>query len=691
MKKVVYILMCLTTINAFCEEPNDSTEKVHLLEEVVVKGESKKLTADGVTCVPTIEQTRASMNGYDLLSRLGISMLDVNPVLKTVKTIHDQDIKMFINGVPATPDDLQGLRPKSVLKVQYLEYPDDPKYGGADFVVNYILKELEWGGYTKLFASDWLLNVPYNIRSSVYSKFKYKSMTFDFFGGWQYKNAHHLGNNETERYMLTDDTGSLFECVRNTEVLKTRNRTYGIPATFRAIYESKTVRIINTIGTSFYRTPNSYNIGSIEITPFEDDTHTYNSCNTGIWRAYNWNGTLLLSLPHDYSLNISGSASYSHNNNNSIYATSIPNSLTIENGTKENGWNTDWSASANKRLNAHMSVNLDVNANFSSSDTEYFGSSPFTGEYNSAHVFGSARFTYRRNGMDMFARVGGAWERSSMNGHNEYFGYPVIHLNWAYSPSSRHRFSALFGLAASNIGADSKFENVIQQNEFLYITGNPNLESATHIDGNCSYTWHPSDQLSLTGLIVYVCTFKPVVTVYEPYLDGTAIIRKMLNSGWEQYIRGALNMTYQPIPQLQIQGSCKYVNRRLTGVIPRTFDGFSWSATAYYYLKDFNFSVAYFDDGSDMDIKQGMTIKNKPFYYISCGWNKGPWNLECVLANFLRDDWTINNKILSTPYYCFDQSHLDVKIHRCLELSVSYTFDYGKPVQHGDEIGGDFR
>lgn len=679
--------MCLSTVNAFCKEPNDSTTKVHELEEVVVKGSSKKLSINGMTCIPTREQTRASLNGYELLSRLGIPMLDVNPVLKTIKTIHDHDVKMFINGVPATPDDLKGLKPTDVLQVLYLEYPDDPKYGGADYVVNYILKELEWGGYTKLYAADWFLNVPCDIKSSVFSKFKYKSMTFDFFGGWNYNNAHHGGNNETERYMLTDDTGSPFEAVRHTEVLKSKYRTYNIPAMFRAIYDSQKVRIINTIGVSFNRHPDSYNIGSIDITPLDNNTYTYNTYNTGIWRDYSWNGSLLLILPRDYSLNITGSASYSHNNSNNIYSTSIPNSSTIENGRRENGWGTTWSASAKKRLNADMSVNLDVNASYSSSDSDYFGSSPFTSSYSYSQVYGIARFTYRHDNMDMFARVGGAWERTSMNGHNVYFGYPFIHLNWAYTPSRQHRFSALLGLTASNSGADSKSENVIQQNEFLYITGNPYLKSWTEIDGNFSYTWNPSEQLSLTGLIVYVCNFKPSVSVFDPYLDGTAVIRNILNSGWEQYIRGALNVTYKPIPQLQIQGSCKYVNRRLTGVTPRTFNGFSWSLIAYYYLKDFNFSIAYIDQGSDMDITQGITIKQKPFYYISCGWNKGAWNLQCVLADFLRDNWRLNNSILSTPYYSFGQSHLDVTLHRCIELSVSYTFGYGKPVQRGDEIG----
>ncbi len=51
---------------------------------------------------------------------------------------------------------MQGLRTPDVKKVEYLEFPSDPRFRGARRVVNIIVHEYAYGGYTKLTRTETL-------------------------------------------------------------------------------------------------------------------------------------------------------------------------------------------------------------------------------------------------------------------------------------------------------------------------------------------------------------------------------------------------------------------------------------------------------------------------------------------------------------------------------------------------------
>ena len=124
-------------VSATAAEQNDSTSKQ--LQEVVVEGRNTYTTRHGVTYVTNRNQRNGAANAYDLLGRLGMTEIQVDPRTNEVTTNSGQPVDYFVNGQPAKPGEVEGLWPAEIRKVEYLEAPSDPRFMGKQYVINYIV------------------------------------------------------------------------------------------------------------------------------------------------------------------------------------------------------------------------------------------------------------------------------------------------------------------------------------------------------------------------------------------------------------------------------------------------------------------------------------------------------------------------------------------------------------------------
>ena len=180
MAKIItsIILSAVAIIPVYAQEQAD-TLKTQELNEVIVEARNQRLGAEVSTYIPTAKQKNASQTAADLLNRMAIPQLRISPN-DEIKDMAGKSVDVFIDFLPASKEDLDGMRMQDVKKVEYYDFPTDPRFLGKAHVVNFVMQKYEYGGYVKVYGWENTSNAG---QASVYGKLQYKSMTFDIAGG----------------------------------------------------------------------------------------------------------------------------------------------------------------------------------------------------------------------------------------------------------------------------------------------------------------------------------------------------------------------------------------------------------------------------------------------------------------------------------------------------------------------------
>lgn len=216
--RIITSIFCASVaISAMSQTEKSDSIKTQELDEVVVKAQMQRTSPTSTTYIPTVRQKNASQNAVDLLRQMAIPQLQINPVSDAVTDNAGVDVAIFINYLEASKEEMEGMRMPDVRKVEYLEFPSEPRFRGAQRVINIIVYEYDYGGYTKLTTNENFL-MGFSTRNNIFSKFSYKKMTYDLYVGASHWNNHHGGNTVKGIYSLKDKDGADYRLTR-TEAL----------------------------------------------------------------------------------------------------------------------------------------------------------------------------------------------------------------------------------------------------------------------------------------------------------------------------------------------------------------------------------------------------------------------------------------------------------------------------------------
>ncbi|MDY2916434.1 MAG: hypothetical protein SOT19_01640 [Muribaculaceae bacterium] len=154
----VIIAAALSTVCAAAQtQPTDSVPAQEL-HEIVIKASKVIRKSDMDVYHPSQSAVENSNNGMQLLDNLMIPTLSVNDALSSI-TAAGQQVQVRINGRTATIDNVRALLPETIRRVEWIDNPG-LRYGGASYVLNFIVDNPTAGGSLQLSAAP-ALNVAF--------------------------------------------------------------------------------------------------------------------------------------------------------------------------------------------------------------------------------------------------------------------------------------------------------------------------------------------------------------------------------------------------------------------------------------------------------------------------------------------------------------------------------------------------
>lgn len=173
------------------------------LNEVTVEASSWVQKADRNLLYPNAQQIKQSSNGLQLLQKLQIPGVIVNPTDNSIALADKSEVSLRINGRPADNKEIQALSPEQIVRVEYIDNPG-VRYGEVGAVIDFIVKNPTSGGsfmgdltqsVNRGFGEYWLAAKV----NSGKSEFSYSGW---FSPRWNLK----MQRDNTEHYELPDGT-----------------------------------------------------------------------------------------------------------------------------------------------------------------------------------------------------------------------------------------------------------------------------------------------------------------------------------------------------------------------------------------------------------------------------------------------------------------------------------------------------
>lgn len=680
------LLLSLPALTASGQQPEKTDSmKSQNLNEVVIEANRQYTTPTSTVYVPTKRQKNAAQNAVDLLRQMSIPQLQIDPMTEAVTDNGGIEVSIFINWLPASKEEMEGLRTADVRKVEYLEFPTDPRFRGAQRAVNIIIQEYLYGGYTKLTASENVLT-GLSSRANVFSKFTYRKMTYDIFAGANNSDSHHGGSDTYATYRLSDPDGNPYTVTRNQEALRSHGKDNRYPVTLRATYNSKKVQIRNTLSYTYSGTPVGESSGALSYNTLAGQSYTWERSNPSRSNSLSYGGNFFFVLPRDWSVDATARFNYSHSNDRMSYLTSV--APAIDRHARENAYEYRVSAYLQKKIGKKHVFSLGLDGGEDINRLRYTGTDNYTDRFSLPFLAASVAYQLRTGNVRLYSDFGFAREGNKINGvnHNDY--YPYFHLNANWSVNTHNQLSTYMQYATNSPGISAKSSDVLKDNEFMYISGNPHLDNARHVTLNLAYTWLPSNALSVTAYGNYYELFDHMLTMYEPYKDGAAILRTYINDG--NFIRGnvGLAVNWKPLgDKLQIYFAPRQNFKRSTGIYDKSCNPFTATVQVNWYAGNFFMQGSYTTPSKDMWDMAPKISRNRSRHSITAGWANSSWNIRLMAANFFNKGWRTSSAVIDTPYYSEVTRSYGTSAHPRINLSVTYTFDYGKKIKRNNEIG----
>ncbi len=229
---------------------------------------------------------------------------------------------------------------------------------------------------------------------------------------------------------------------------------------------------------------------------------------------------------------------------------------------------------------------------------------------------------------------------------------------------------------------------LLQSNELLYNTGNPNLTNARHTTVYAGYTYMPTNKFMATVYGQYYGIYDRSVAIYYVKDTGDGLVRSYINSGDYTKTDFGANFVLKLLRgSMVFQLRPTYSNCHSSGYIRDNRNIFNYSFAWQYYVGSFNIAAYYTSRTHAFNATTGAYLSDRSSYSFQLGWANEEWNVRLTANNFFRTRYDSGWSVLDTQLYSNTYVAYNSNRRASLAISATYTFGYGKKIKHGNEIG----
>lgn len=664
-------LSFLLTMSVFTVTADDSIPIVKELEEVVVKAERGWIEKDKIVFIPSRKEKKLSNSPETLIESMHLPMLKVMD--GRITTVGGERVEIYINGLKAEPTDLSSFWPSDAMRVEYLENPMDPKFLGSSRVVNFIMHKYEVGGNTSF---QYRQNIPNSGRATASSKFAYRRLTAGVMASAGYMNDHQAFTESETTY----------------SDLYYRNQYYS-ELTFKEklpICSNDKNTIVGLSGLlqwdKFEMTHNVYwewqdNFSKSE-TSTEWNPSLFSSSN-GEWCEKTIYNRLAAQGEYYYrpnkKWNLAAGWWYTHLHEGVDSQSETADLPIIYNSAIEEADVAKFLVLATFMQSNNMQFQARFGTTNTWHNTHYTGSADdvsrlFRNENSGYltwywHPVSPISFSLQPGFSTILNRTGGISTTSAT---------PTMSGTLTWNPSRKMQLSAYCNFRADNPSASNYSSVLVRMSELLWAQGNPYLKPSSYWSATLSALWMPADWVSLNGTLFYNKTLNPYLTTYTPAPeDKGGLIMTSVNTGSIQNIHVIPDINFYLLNHLlNINLSPSYTHFIAHPYTNRVhYNSFYLSGSADYTLGNCRFKVDFTGPRKSMTWGGTGTEWVQGDLNFSFSWGNGHLYFQARVDNILhKKTKVITDQVLGN----FDTHEISRRNGRCVKLTLSYKFGYGK-------------
>ena len=667
MKALLVIIMSLCLHVTYAQKPDTTKTFIQGKElgEVVVKSSYLTREGDHILAIPTKEQRKHAVTGYDLLSNLMIPGVSVERSTGSVTTPNGA-ATLYIDGREVDFREVQSLRPKDVSRVEYFDVPTG-KYAKDAYAINIIMKPLNNGGYTQLDASQ---NVGYLYGDyNLISKFVTGTKSFNLWAGYSLENPK-SSMNEDESFIFPDYQLNRLQHYNNADNRQTeeyvqasisnRGRKY-IWMLRGGMAWNTSKNGVNNGMTEYWKTTAAIKNGSIL------DINTRNKSYRPSVYFYG-----LHTFSNTKSLDYVFDGYYSRNDYDRLYN---DNNVSFRSLVKEDYYYIKANANYSMAFSHRNRLTFSLYEFMRISDSEYIGTSAYNQNLHSSETILFADYSQRLGSFFFDINPGLSFLTYRLEGMKSINHLtPRLQARATYRIDKVQQLQFMFALG-NTYPRINTINNVEQQiDPFIILKGNPNMDNSILLNPRLSHTLNLNKFALQTG-VSYFYQNHSIISDY--YIRDGHLISTFRDDCIYHRPSVDISMTYKPSGTLNMKLSGQWVKHLVRGGAEhRNLSAFSGTAMINYYVRDFSFGASIASPARDLIDSQ---ISRKTFwrYQLSAMWNHGNLAIEANANNLFMMKNNIVDE-LSASYYSFKQIDQSRSYNQYANLKIVYSFDYGK-------------